>query len=141
MKAKVAFICIHNSCRSQMAEGFARYLGSDVIESHSGGTQEYNQIKPLTVEVMEEKGISLEGHYPKLLSELPKEIDIVITMGCGVLCPFIGARYEEDWGIDDPSGKSIEDFRKTRDLIEEKVKGLIKEIKDNKILKKQRVMR
>lgn len=133
MKPKVAFICVHNSCRSQMAEGFARHLGSDLIESYSAGSQEYKEIKPLAVEVMKEKGISLKNQYPKLIAELPEEIDIVITMGCGVVCPFIGARYEEDWAIDDPSGKSIEEFRKARDLIEEKTKELIKEIKNNEI--------
>lgn len=133
MKTKVAFICIHNSCRSQMAEALARELGGNIIESYSAGTEEYKEVKPLAVEVIEEIGISMDDHYPKLINEIPEEVDIVITMGCGVVCPFIPSRYEEDWGLEDPSGGPIEDFRVTRDLIKEKVKDLIKRIKGNEI--------
>ena len=133
MKKKVAFICIHNSCRSQMAEGLARHLGSDVLESYSAGTERYKEVKPLAVGVMEEIGISMDNHYPKLITEIPEEVDILITMGCGVVCPFIPANHQEDWGLTDPSGGTIEDFRKTRSLIEEKVKNLIQRIKDNEI--------
>lgn len=133
MKTKVAFICIHNSCRSQMAEGLARHLGNDVLESYSAGTEEYPEVKPLAVEVMEEKGISMDKQYPKLLTDIPAELDILITMGCGVECPYVPARHREDWGLDDPSGGPIEDFRDTRDLIEEKVKDLIKRIKNKEI--------
>ena len=133
MKTKVAFICIHNSCRSQMAEALARSLGGDLLESYSAGTEEYKEVKPLAVEVMEEIGISMDDHYPKLINEIPEEVDIVITMGCGVVCPFIPSKHEEDWGLDDPSGGTIEDFRMTRDLIEEKTKDLIKRIKNKTI--------
>lgn len=133
MKRKVAFICVHNSCRSQMAEGLARHLGSDILESYSAGTEEYSEVKPLAVEVMEEIGISMESHYPKLLTEIPQEVDILITMGCGVVCPFLPARHQEDWGLTDPSGGTIEDFRKTRDLIKVKVKDLIQKIKDDEV--------
>ena len=133
MKTKVAFICIHNSCRSQMAEALARELGGDILESYSAGTEEYKEVKPLAVEVIEEIGISMDDHYPKLINEIPEEVDIVITMGCGVVCPFIPSKHEEDWGLDDPSGGTIEDFRMTRDLIEEKTKDLIKRIKNNAI--------
>ena len=133
MKTKVAFICIHNSCRSQMAEALARELGGDILESYSAGTEEYKEVKPLAVEVIEEIGISMDDHYPKLINEIPEEVDIVITMGCGVVCPFIPSRHEEDWGLDDPSGGTIEDFRMTRDLIEEKTKDLIKRIKNKTI--------
>lgn|SRR5699024_9691578 len=133
MKSKVAFICVHNSCRSQMAEGLASHLGSDVLESYSAGTEEYREVKPIAVEVMEEIGISMDSHYPKFLTDIPEEVDILITMGCGVVCPFIPSKYEEDWGLDDPSGGTIEDFRKTRNLIEDKVKNLIKRIKNNEI--------
>ena len=83
MKYKVAFICVHNSCRSQMAEAFARHLASDILESYSAGTEEYPEVKPLAVEVMEEIGISMEDHYPKLIKDIPEEVDILITMGCG----------------------------------------------------------
>lgn len=133
MKYKIGFICVHNSCRSQMAEAFAKYLGSDILESYSAGTEEYPEVKPLAVKVMEEIGISMDSHYPKLITEIPEEIDILITMGCGVVCPFIPSKHEEDWGIEDPSGGTIEDFRKARDLIEERVKDLINRIKNNEI--------
>lgn len=133
MKYKVAFICVHNSCRSQMAEGLARHLGSDVLESYSAGTEEYMEVKPLAVEVMEEIGISMNGHYPKLLTEIPEEVDVLITMGCGVVCPFLPSRHQEDWGLDDPSGGTIEDFRETRNLIEAKVNDLIRRLKNDEI--------
>lgn len=133
MKTKVAFICIHNSCRSQMAEGLARHLGSDVIESYSAGTEGYPVVKPLAVKVMEERGIFMDEQYPKLLTDIPDEMDILITMGCGVECPYVPARHREDWGLEDPSGGTIEDFRNTRDLIEEKVLELMKQIENKEI--------
>lgn len=131
MTYKVAFVCVHNSCRSQMAEGFAKYLASDLMESYSAGTEEYPEVKPLAVEVMEEIGIPMDSQYPKLLTEIPQEIDILITMGCAVDCPFVPSKHQEDWGLDDPSGGPIEDFRETRDLIEEKVKDLMNRIEKN----------
>lgn len=133
MKYKVAFVCIHNSCRSQMAEGLAKYLGSDILESYSAGTEEYKEVKPLAVEVMEEMGISMDSHYPKLLTDIPSEVDILITMGCGVVCPSLPCKHREDWGLTDPSGGPIEDFRETRDLIKEKVIDLMERI-NNKAL-------
>lgn len=131
-KKKVAFVCVHNSCRSQMAEGWARFLGSDVIEAYSAGTEEYPQVKPKAVQVMEEAGVDMSGHRPKLLDEIPFEVDILVSMGCGVTCPFVLCKYEEDWGIEDPSGGTIEDFRITRDILEKKVKNLISGIKAGK---------
>lgn len=133
MKTKVAFICIHDSCRSQMTEGFAKTLGKDIIKSYSAGTEEYTEVKPLAVVVIGEVDISVSDHKPKLLTDVPKEIDIVTTMGCGVDCPFISARRREDWGLDDPSGGTIEDFRKTRNLIEGKAKELIQTIEHKEI--------
>lgn len=133
MKYKVAFVCVHNSCRSQMAEAFGKELGSDLFDSYSAGTEEYPEVKPLAVEAMEELGISMADHYPKLLTEIPKDIDIVITMGCEANCPFVPSKLEEDWGLDDPSGGTIDDFRKTRNLIEEKVKELMKRIENEEI--------
>ncbi|MFZ5969272.1 MAG: arsenate reductase ArsC [Bacillota bacterium] len=125
MKKKVAFVCIHNSCRSQMAEGWAKHLGADVLEVYSAGTEEYHEVKPLAVQVMEEAGVDMREHYPKLLTDIPEEIDILVTMGCGVVCPFVPCKHEEDWGLTDPSGGPIEGFRVTRDLIKEKVENLI----------------
>ncbi|VEU81275.1 arsenate reductase ArsC [Haploplasma axanthum] len=124
---KVAFVCVHNSCRSQMAEGWARKLGKGIIDVYSAGTEEYHEIKPLAVEVMKEIGIDLQGQYSKQLGDIPVP-DILITMGCGAECPWIPNEHREDWGLDDPSGKSIEAFRLTRDLIKEKVTQLLERI-------------
>ncbi|TJX15343.1 arsenate reductase ArsC [Tissierella creatinini] len=133
MKKSVAFICVHNSCRSQMAEGWAKHLGSDVLDVYSAGTEKYHEVKPLAVQVMEEAGVDMSGHRPKLLNEIPEEIDILITMGCNVVCPFIPNSHSEDWGLDDPSGGPIEGYRETRDLIKEKVEDLIIRVKNNEI--------
>ncbi len=120
----IAFICIHNSCRSQMAEGWGEVLLADIAKIYSAGTEEYPEVKPLAVEVMKEAGVDISKQYPKLLEAIPNEIDIVITMGCGVACPNLPSRYLEDWGLVDPSGGSIDEFRETRDLIHKKVSEL-----------------
>lgn len=133
MKKKVAFICVHNSCRSQMAEGWAKHLGSDIFEAYSAGTEDYPEVKPLAVQVMEEAGVNMSEHYPKLLSDIPEEVDFLITMGCNVVCPFVPSSHSEDWGLTDPSGAPIEDYRETRDLIKEKVEDLIQRIKNNEV--------
>lgn len=134
MAYKVAFVCVHNSCRSQMAEGWAKALGGDLIEAYSAGTEDYPEVKPLAVAVMEEAGISMADHHPKLLSDIPAELDVLITMGCNVVCPFVPNKHEEDWGLDDPSGGPIEDFRKTRDLIKEKVEDLIERLRSGELV-------
>ena len=131
MKIKVAFICTHNSCRSQMAEGWARALGQDTLEVYSAGTEEYPEIKPLAVRVMAEAGVDISGQHPKLTGEIPNELDYLITMGCGVKCPYMPSKHVEDWGIEDPSGKGAEEFRKTRDIIREKVENLIEKTEKN----------
>jgi len=133
MKKKVAFVCVHNSCRSQMAEAWAKHLGSDVLEVYSAGTEEYHEVKPGAVEVMEELEIKMSEHYPKLLTDIPEEIDILVTMGCNVVCPYVPSSHEEDWGLEDPSGGPIEDYRKTRDTIKGKVEDLIKRVKNKEI--------
>lgn len=133
MKYKVAFVCTHNSCRSQMAEGWAKELGSDIFEVYSAGTEKYPEVKPLAVKVMEEVGVDMSSHKPKLLSDIPQELDILIKMGCNVACPFVPNKHTEDWGLTDPSGGSIEEFRKTRDIIKIKVEELIKNVKEGKI--------
>ena len=134
MKLKIAFICVHNSCRSQMAEGYAQELGSELWSAYSAGTEKYHQVKPLAVQVMQEVGIDISQQTPKLLQEIPQNIDIVITMGCNVSCPAFPSRYREDWGLADPSGQSIEEFRKTRDLIKQKMQDLFERIKTKQIL-------
>lgn len=132
-KYKVAFVCVHNSCRSQMAEGWANKLGSDIFEAYSAGTEDYPEVKPLAVEVMEEAGVDMSAHKPKLLTDIPEELDLLITMGCNVQCPFVPNRYFADWGIEDPSGGPIEGFRETRDIIKEKILHLIDELKNDRI--------
>lgn len=132
MKKRVAFVCVHNSCRSQMAEGFMKELGSDIFEIYSAGTEQYPKVKPLAVEVMREIGIDINSQHPKLLYDIPKEVDYLITMGCNVVCPYIPNKVMEDWGIEDPSGKSIEDYRKARDIIKEKVIELINRERSDK---------
>lgn len=127
---KVAFICVHNSCRSQMAEGWMKELGRDIFQAYSAGTEEYPEVKPLAVEVMKESGVDISSQYPKLLKDIPAEVDYLISMGCNVVCPYIPNAIMEDWEIEDPSGGPIEDFRETRDIIKEKVIDLINREKE-----------
>ncbi|WP_346939622.1 arsenate reductase ArsC [uncultured Clostridium sp.] len=129
MKLRVAFICTGNSCRSQMAEGFAKKYGSDVLEIYSAGTIPVEKVNPTAVEVMKEIGVDLGEHFPKTLKDIPEKIDIAITMGCIKGCPVIDTILEEDWGLDDPVGKPLDEFRKVRDIIEEKIKNLVKRVK------------
>jgi len=124
-KTKIAFICVHNSCRSRIAEALGKHLASDVFECYSAGTEIKLQINQDAVRLMNQLyGIDMEKtQYSKLLSELPS-VDVVITMGCNVECPFLPCKYREDWGLDDPSGKSDEEFIKVIEKIEEKVLSL-----------------
>lgn len=133
MKKKVAFVCVHNSCRSQMAEGWAKKLGKELIDAYSAGTEDYPEVKPLAVKVMEEAGIDMSDHHPKLLSDIPKEIDVLVTMGCNVDCPNVPCKHREDWGLTDPSGGPIEGFMETRDIIKNKVRDLLDRIEKNKL--------
>lgn len=132
-KLKIAFVCVGNSCRSQMAEAFAKKYGKDLFEVYSAGTHPTHEVNPTAIKVMREVGIDLDEHYPKLLKDIPEELDVLITMGCNVVCPFVPNRYQEDWGLEDPVGKPIEDFRRTRDIIEENVKILVKNITKHQI--------
>jgi len=132
-KPKVAFVCIHNSCRSQMAEGWAKTLGKGIIDVYSAGTEDFPVVKPLAVQVMEEAGVDMSDQYPKVLKDIPNSLDVLITMGCGVECPFIPTKHREDWGLDDPSGGPIEGFRQTRDIIKEKVMELLKRIETGEL--------
>jgi len=112
-----------------MAEGYAKALGGDVLESYSAGTKEYPEVKPLAVKAMNMDGVDMSCHHPKLLGDIPSNIDYLITMGCGVECPFIPCKYREDWGIVDPSGGPIESFIEARDIIKGKVLDLIDRVK------------
>lgn len=124
-KTKVAFICVHNSCRSQIAEALAKKFASDVIEAYSAGTILKKNINPNAVRLMKDVyGIDMEkSQHPKLLSDIPT-VDIGVTMGCDVACPRILANHIEDWGLDDPTGKADEDFLIIIEEIEKKVKDL-----------------
>ena len=124
-KPNVAFICVHNSCRSQMAEALGKKLASDVFESYSAGTETKPQINPDAVRLMKQvHGIDMEEtQYSKLLCELP-EIDVVITMGCNVQCPMLPCSQREDWGLGDPTGQPDEVFLDTIGQIEEKILDL-----------------
>lgn len=124
MKKTVAFVCTGNSCRSQMAEGWARHLGGDMFEVYSAGTQPTDEVNPLAIAVMKEAGIDISDHRPKLLTQIPAKVDILIKMGCGVVCPSLPANYQEDWGLEDPVGKPVEEFRRIRDEIKQKVLSL-----------------
>ena len=110
-KKKIAFICGHNSCRSQIAEALGKHLASDVFESYSAGTETKSQINQDAVRLMKELyGIDMEQtQYSKLITEIPNP-DMAISMGCNVGCPFIGRAFDDNWGLDDPTGKSDEDF-------------------------------
>jgi len=125
MKPKVAYICVHNSCRSQMAEAISKLKASDAFEAYSAGTETKPQINQDAVAVIKELyGIDMNAtQSSKLLADIPP-VDVVITMGCNVSCPFLPCRYREDWGLDDPTGKSKEEFIKTAKIIEEKVMAL-----------------
>ena len=119
---KVAFICVHNSCRSQIAEALGKFLAPDVFESYSAGTETKPRINQDAVRLMkQEYGVDMEAsQYSKLLSEIPR-VDVVITMGCNVQCPFLPCSFREDWGLDDPTGKSDEAFLDVIREIERKV--------------------
>lgn len=123
---KVAFICVHNSCRSQIAEALGRHLAADVFESYSAGTETKPRINPDAVRLMKQvHGIDMEaeGQYSKLLSDIPA-VDVVITMGCNVQCPLLPCAWREDWGLEDPTGKPDAAFLETIARIEEKILDL-----------------
>ena len=134
MKKKVAFICVHNSCRSQMAEALGKIFGGDVFESYSAGTETKPEINHDAVRIIKDlyKVNMNETQKSKLLTDIPK-IDIAIKMGCNVVCPYLPAKHTEDWGLDDPTGKSDEEFIKTAKVIEEKIKDLALRIKNNEL--------
>ena len=126
---KVLFVCVENSCRSQMAEGFARVLGKGKIESYSAGSRPSGKVNPDAIRFMQEAGIDIFSFRSKGFYDLGiKDFDYVITMGCKDTCPFVSARKHIDWQIEDPKDKGEDFFRKTRDLIKEKVEQLIREV-------------
>ncbi|HEX2938860.1 MAG TPA: arsenate reductase ArsC [Ruminiclostridium sp.] len=134
-KPKVAFICTHNSCRSQMAEAISRIYAADIYDAFSAGTEIKSQINPNAVRVVKKlynADMSI-NQRPKLLAEIPP-VDIVITMGCGVACPFLPCKFREDWGLTDPTGKAEDEFINTAKTIEAKVKDLIRRTENSEII-------
>ena len=121
-KPKVAFICIHNSCRSQIAEALGKHLASDDFESFSAGTETKDRINPDAVRLLKQLfSIDMEKtQHPKLLKDIPP-VDIVITMGCNVQCPYLPSKHREDWGLDDPTGKNDETFIEVIKTIDAKI--------------------
>ncbi len=129
-KKKIAFICVHNSCRSQIAEALGKHLASDVFESYSAGTEIKPIINQVAVRIMKELyGIDMEQtQYSKLITDIPNP-DVVISMGCNVSCPFIGKAFDDNWELEDPTGKTDEEFKITIKKIEEKILKLKNEYK------------
>ena len=121
-KIKIAFVCVHNSCRSQMAEAISKLVAADSFEAYSAGTETKPQINQDAVAVIKEiYGVDMNAaQKSKLLSEIPA-VDVVITMGCNVNCPYLPCKYREDWGLDDPTGRDMNEFIKTARVIEQKV--------------------
>ena len=128
-KPIVLFVCVHNAGRSQMAAGFMRELSGGSVEVRSGGSEPGDQINPVAIAAMAEEGIDISQAVPQLMTtEQVRESDVVITMGCGDVCPiFPGKRYE-DWELVDPKGKSIDEVRPIRDDIKARVEALLAEI-------------
>jgi len=133
-KPKVAFICVHNSCRSQMAEALGKKFARNIFESYSAGTETKPEINQDAARLIKERyDIDMEAtQYSKLLTDLPP-IDIVIKMGCNVVCPYLPSRYTEDWGLEDPSGKNEAEFMSIIDQIEANVKRLADLIRNKEL--------
>lgn len=126
---RVVFVCVENSNRSQMAEAFARIHGAGVVEPFSAGSRPSGRVNPKAIEAMRELGYDLTRHRSKGLTELADtEFDVAVTMGCGDECPFLKAKRHEDWAIPDPKDLPPEQFRKVRDLIQHKVKELLRRL-------------
>lgn len=120
-RKKVAFICVHNSCRSQIAEALGKHLAADVFDSYSAGTETKPEINQDAVRLMKQLyGIDMRQQYSKLITDIPMP-DIAISMGCDVGCPYIGRDFDDNWGLADPTGKSDEIFKNTIAKIEKRI--------------------
>ena len=128
-KPSALFVCIHNAGRSQMAAAYLSHLAGDAIEVRSAGSAPANTINPMVVEAMREEGIDITDQKPKILTtESVEASDVVITMGCGDVCPFFPGKRYLDWKLDDPAGQGVEAIRPIRDEIRRRVEGLIEEM-------------
>lgn len=130
-KTKVAFVCVHNSCRSQMAEALGKKYMSDICDCYSAGTETKPQINQDAVRLMKKvHGIDMEqSQYSKLFDDIP-EADIVVSMGCNVVCPYVPGKLNLNWGLEDPTGQNDDAFLKTIEMIEEKMAELRKTVID-----------
>lgn len=125
----ILFLCIHNAGRSQMAAGFARVAGAGRVDIYSGGSEPADAVNPVAVSAMAEVGIDITGFVPqRFTDELLHKVDVVVTMGCGDTCPFIPGKRYEDWPLDDPKGKPIEEVRRIRDEIRSRVEDLVAQL-------------
>lgn len=133
-EVKVAFVCVHNSCRSQMAEALGKKLGDDVFKSFSAGTEVKPSINKDAVRIMKQLyGIDMEKtQFSKLISDIPQP-DIVVTMGCNVNCPYLPCKHREDWGLDDPTGKGDYELLKTARIIERRIINLKERIENDQL--------
>jgi arsenate reductase len=125
----VLFVCVHNAGRSQMAAGFLTDLAGDRIEVWSAGSEPADRVNPVAVEAMREEGVDLTRERPKVLTtDSVQEADVVVTMGCGDACPYFAGKRYEDWVLDDPAGRSIEEVRPIRDEIRARVEALVADL-------------
>ena len=134
-KVRVAYVCVHNSCRSQMAEAITKVLEPDFFDAYSGGTETkpmINQDVVKTIKKLYDVDMN-QTQRSKLIDELPNELEVLVTMGCNVECPFIPCQHREDWGLDDPTGKPEEVFLQTAEIIKEKMYSLKERILSGEI--------
>ena len=123
---KVLFVCVENSCRSQMAEAFAKIHGKYVLDGYSADSKASGKVNEKAINSMKEVGYDLGTHKSKSLNDIPDiEYDFSITMGCGDECPYIKAKQRHDWAISDPKNMNDQDFNKVRNIIEKKILSLI----------------
>ncbi|GAA1393069.1 arsenate reductase ArsC [Catellatospora coxensis] len=128
-KPSVLFVCVHNAGRSQMAAGWLRHLAGDAVEVRSAGSAPADRINPVAVEAMAEVGIDITDQTPKILTpEASEASSVVITMGCGDVCPYFPGQRHEDWKLDDPAGQGIDAVRPIRDEIRDRVQALVEDL-------------
>jgi len=126
---RVLFVCVENSCRSQMAEGFARRQASSQVEIYSAGSKPSGKVDPKAIEAMAEIGIDLSRHRSTGLDSLPQgKFDVIVTMGCGDACPNVPADRREEWELPDPKDLPLEEFREVRDEIGRRVQALLRKL-------------
>jgi protein-tyrosine-phosphatase len=128
-RPRVLFVCVHNAGRSQMAAGFLKSVAGERVDVVSAGSEPADDLNPVAVEAMAERGIDISSNRPRLLQDSNvAEADVVITMGCGDACPFYPGKRYADWELDDPAGRPLAEVRRIRDEIEERVNHLVSEL-------------